>query len=234
MEHHDGSPCVGREHGFHPAPPAAIAGILRHLKIPDPPPDQKIKPGDVIVLDHCAGEAQALVQLAEGLIFVDTGAWFARFVPSDSDHPAAREWFDANTSPLVTTDYVIDELLSLLKVRGEFGRAVEIGGAFFTGDVCNLEWVTKSDVTNAWLVFSKLYYRPRRRRRATVKSAKQQPEAVQGICRDTMQNRQKSKRFLGIMKALKPWNSLPLSSIHKKTRPPTRGPGTARENDACS
>ena len=87
-------------------------------------------------------------------IFVDTGAWFARFVPSDSDHPAAREWFDANTSPLITTDYVIDELLTLLKVRGEFGRAVEIGGAFFTGDVCNLEWVSKSDVTNAWLVFS--------------------------------------------------------------------------------
>ena len=53
--------------GFHPAPPEAIAGILRHLKIPDPPPDSKFKREDVNILDPCAGEAKALVQLAEGL-----------------------------------------------------------------------------------------------------------------------------------------------------------------------
>jgi predicted nucleic acid-binding protein len=87
-------------------------------------------------------------------IFVDTGAWFARFVPSDSDHPAAREWFETNAFPLLTTDYVLDELLTLLKVRGEFERAVEVGGAFLTGDVCNLEWVGQRDVTAAWRVFS--------------------------------------------------------------------------------
>jgi hypothetical protein len=53
--------------GFYPAPPQAIAGILRHLKIPDPPPDPKFKPEDVNILDPCSGEAKALVQLAEGL-----------------------------------------------------------------------------------------------------------------------------------------------------------------------
>jgi len=53
--------------GFHPAPPEAIAGVLRHLKIPDPPPDPKFKREDLNVLDPCAGEAKALVQLAEGL-----------------------------------------------------------------------------------------------------------------------------------------------------------------------
>jgi hypothetical protein len=53
--------------GFYPAPPEAIAGILRHLKIPDPPPDPKFKPEDVNVLDPCAGEGKALAQLAEGL-----------------------------------------------------------------------------------------------------------------------------------------------------------------------
>ena len=55
------------KHGFYPAAPEAIAGILRHLKIPDPPPDSKFKREDVNVLDPCAGEAKALVQLAEGL-----------------------------------------------------------------------------------------------------------------------------------------------------------------------
>ena len=53
-------------------------------------------------------------------IFVDTGAWFARFVPSDSDHTAARDWFEQNTFPLITTDYVVDELLTVLKVRNEY------------------------------------------------------------------------------------------------------------------
>jgi hypothetical protein len=53
--------------GFYPAHPEAIAGILRHLKIPDPPPDPKFKPEDINILDPCAGEGKALVQLAEGL-----------------------------------------------------------------------------------------------------------------------------------------------------------------------
>jgi uncharacterized protein len=87
-------------------------------------------------------------------IFVDTGAWFARFVPSDRDHPAARRWFEQNTHPLITTDYVIDELLTVLKVRGEYQRALEVGPSLFNGDVCDLEWVNPADVKDAWMVFA--------------------------------------------------------------------------------
>ncbi len=86
--------------------------------------------------------------------FVDTGAWFARFVPSDPDYPAACEWFDRNSQPLVTTDYVVDELLTLFKVRGEFARALEIGPLLLGGDICEWVWVTPVDVTNAWQVFA--------------------------------------------------------------------------------
>jgi predicted nucleic acid-binding protein len=64
------------------------------------------------------------------VIFVDTGAWFARFVPSDPDHPAARDWLDRDTKPLLTTDYIVDELLTLLKVRGEYLRALGVGPFF--------------------------------------------------------------------------------------------------------
>jgi uncharacterized protein len=48
---------------------------------------------------------------------VDNGAWFACFVPSDPDHPPARDWFDRNTSPSLTRDYVVDELMTLFKMR---------------------------------------------------------------------------------------------------------------------
>ena len=88
------------------------------------------------------------------MVFVDTGAWFAHFVPSGPDHSSARNWFDHNTRPLLTTDYVVDELLTLLKMRGEFQRALEVGPLLLDGDVCNLEWVTPIDVENAWEVFS--------------------------------------------------------------------------------
>jgi uncharacterized protein len=45
-------------------------------------------------------------------------------------------------------------LLTVLKVRGEYQRALEVGPALFNGAVCNLEWVTQPDVENAWLAFS--------------------------------------------------------------------------------
>lgn len=35
-------------------------------------------------------------------VFVDTGAWFAAFVPSDRDHARADQWLRRNDRPLVT------------------------------------------------------------------------------------------------------------------------------------
>ncbi len=52
------------------------------------------------------------------MIFVDTEAWFASAMPSDRDHEAAVLWLSQNILPLITTDYVIDETLTLLKARG--------------------------------------------------------------------------------------------------------------------
>ena len=46
------------------------------------------------------------------MTFVDTGAWVALFVPADSQHSAAREWVDKNHDRLVTSHYVVDEVLN--------------------------------------------------------------------------------------------------------------------------
>ncbi|MEO6391427.1 MAG: DNA-binding protein [Pyrinomonadaceae bacterium] len=53
------------------------------------------------------------------MIFVDSGAWFASVVPSDPGHAAATHWLEVNNEPLITTDYVVDETLTLLRARGE-------------------------------------------------------------------------------------------------------------------
>ncbi|HEX3999879.1 MAG TPA: PIN domain-containing protein [Pirellulales bacterium] len=57
------------------------------------------------------------------MIFVDTGAWFAALVPDDAYHSAAAEFLRSNDEALVTTDYILDELLTLLKARGQLARA---------------------------------------------------------------------------------------------------------------
>jgi len=41
------------------------------------------------------------------VIFVDTGAWIARFYSADQHHPVALHWFRQNRQPLVTTDYIV-------------------------------------------------------------------------------------------------------------------------------
>jgi uncharacterized protein len=51
------------------------------------------------------------------MVFVDTRAWFAAVVPSDPNHPQAASWLAANSEVLITTDYVIDEILTLLRAR---------------------------------------------------------------------------------------------------------------------
>lgn len=59
------------------------------------------------------------------MVFVDTGAWFALSIASDPDHESAKQFVSANREPLMTTDYVVDELLTLFVVRGEKAKGIE-------------------------------------------------------------------------------------------------------------
>jgi uncharacterized protein len=87
------------------------------------------------------------------LIFVDTSAWFAASVPDDQDHAAAASWLAKNQEPLVTTDYVLDELLTLLKARGERQRIRHVGQELLYGELARIQWITPEDVHLAWKVF---------------------------------------------------------------------------------
>ncbi len=87
------------------------------------------------------------------MTFVDTGGWYGSFVPSDPDHKVATAWLAANRGPLVTTDYVIDELLTLARARGEGRRAIEMGSTLIFGRFCRVERVTPDDFARAWDVF---------------------------------------------------------------------------------
>lgn len=87
------------------------------------------------------------------MIFVDTGALFAYAVPDDEHHAVARQWTLQNRLPLVTTDYVIDEILTLLRARGQMTRATQLGKLLFSGRLATLHYMTEDEVLAAWQVF---------------------------------------------------------------------------------
>ncbi|MGK7918835.1 MAG: type II toxin-antitoxin system VapC family toxin [Trichodesmium sp.] len=87
------------------------------------------------------------------MIFVDTSAWFSSVVPSDSCYLAATAWISGNTQPLLTTDYVVDETLTLLKARRENSRAISLGDAFFSGNLVTIYYLTEVDIQLTWQVF---------------------------------------------------------------------------------
>lgn len=86
-------------------------------------------------------------------IFVDTGAWFAYFVRRDPDHTLARKWVSNNDSQLITSDYILDELFTLLKLRESYVVAVAAGKILTEEKICQIIKITPNDFAYAWNVF---------------------------------------------------------------------------------
>ncbi len=89
------------------------------------------------------------------MIFADTGGWFSVTVPGDKHHSAAARWMTERTQPLITTDYVIDETLTLLKARGQNRRALTLGQQFFDGLLTAIYYLTEDDIRVSWQVFTR-------------------------------------------------------------------------------
>ena len=87
------------------------------------------------------------------MIFVDTGVWFARFVPKDPNHERVTAWFAGNAEPLVTSDYCIDETLTLLSVRERPNLAIEAGRELLNETIAGLHFLTAAQFNRAWILF---------------------------------------------------------------------------------
>ncbi|MCD9188380.1 MAG: hypothetical protein LUM44_18325 [Pyrinomonadaceae bacterium] len=87
------------------------------------------------------------------MIFVDSGGWFASVVTDDEDHETAKIRFEENIEPLITTNYIVDETLTLLRARGENRKAVEIGNLFFQGLLAEVYHLTEEDIFETWNIF---------------------------------------------------------------------------------
>jgi predicted nucleic acid-binding protein len=89
------------------------------------------------------------------MIFVDTGAWYSFAVLEDVEHAAAVGWMRTNRQELITSDYVIDETLTLLRSRRQQRLALQVGRQLFSGALCQVYHLTEEDVRQTWETFQR-------------------------------------------------------------------------------
>jgi hypothetical protein len=86
-------------------------------------------------------------------VFIDAGPWYASIVPGDPRHADVMAWLRLNGQPLVTTDYVIDETLTLLRSRGERARAIALGRRLLDLSGVAIRFINEAEVRQAWALF---------------------------------------------------------------------------------
>jgi len=88
-------------------------------------------------------------------VFVDTSGWYALVDVSDPAHERSRAWLERNRLPLVTTDYVFDETLTLIRTSLGHREAVKFGEKLLASRLARLVNVTKADKDRAWELFKR-------------------------------------------------------------------------------
>lgn len=92
-------------------------------------------------------------------VFVDTSAWVACFAPRDQHHAAALSiWRQLASAQrrLVTSDYVVDETLTLMRLRAGHEAAERAGDALFSTALVQLIYVGEEGVHEGWALFKQL------------------------------------------------------------------------------
>lgn len=88
-------------------------------------------------------------------IFVDTGAWYALIDRSDPDHRRAADFLRKNSLSLVTTNFIFDETVTLLRNRLGWEVAADFGKKLKDSAFVSLAAVTAADEERAWEIFLK-------------------------------------------------------------------------------
>jgi len=89
-------------------------------------------------------------------IFVDTSAFVALVDRKDRNHTAAKRTLRAlgkNRTPLITSTYVADEVITLTRMRLGHAPAVEAGEALLRSRWCRLLDVDTGIRESAWNIF---------------------------------------------------------------------------------
>ena len=91
--------------------------------------------------------------MPQNKIFVDTSAWYAIIDKNDQDHAVAATKIQILDRPLVTSNYIFDEILTLLKAKLGFTVAVPFGQKLWNQEISALVRITEDDEERAWILF---------------------------------------------------------------------------------
>lgn len=83
-------------------------------------------------------------------IFLDTSGLFAVLVPGTPKHVEASDWLRCQPDELFISDYVLDEICTLLLVRGERNRIPVLAKAVFEDNWARVVFVGRNDFMEAW------------------------------------------------------------------------------------
>ncbi|MCP4681895.1 MAG: type II toxin-antitoxin system VapC family toxin [Desulfobacterales bacterium] len=86
-------------------------------------------------------------------VFVDTGGWYAAIACKDHDHKAAKQFLSNNQLPLITSDYVMDETVTLLQSRIGHTYAVRFLDALQSSQQIELIYLTPSHIAETIKLF---------------------------------------------------------------------------------
>ena len=86
---------------------------------------------------------------------VDTGAWFAAADDRDPDHLAVAKCLRECSGRLVTTNFILDETVTLMRFRLGFDTARRFGEQILGGNAARLAAVTRRGENRAWEVFTR-------------------------------------------------------------------------------
>ncbi len=90
------------------------------------------------------------------LIFVNTSGWLALYNPNDPNHEAARAlWEDLRNQPVrfVTTDYVLDQVFTAMKIFGSLDAAQALHTVILNTSLLRFFMTDSVIFERAWKVF---------------------------------------------------------------------------------
>lgn len=87
-------------------------------------------------------------------VFVDSGALFSIVAKNDLEHKRAAGYFTSAKEIFITTDYIFDEFITLVRMKISHDIAVEIGEKIREG-LIKLVDISPQDREAAWGYFKK-------------------------------------------------------------------------------
>jgi predicted nucleic acid-binding protein len=87
-------------------------------------------------------------------IFCDTSALYAYINRKDPSHAAVKKAVSICKGKLVITNYIFDEIITLISSRLGHAAAMHVGNVLMNSQQIDRAWITSTDELNAWTLFS--------------------------------------------------------------------------------